>query len=371
MPYNYHLLPHAGIQSLIPYIPGKSADEVAREQGITDIIKLASNENPFGCSSRVTTALSTLSGKQIATYPISANHPLRRKLADKLGVNAGMITLGNGSDSLIPLLQTTFALHCDKHILTHHCAFISYSIHAKTLGIPVITTPLLPNWQVNIDAMIASCNEKTALIFIASPNNPTGILVNQAEIERLLQNISPTTILVVDEAYYEYVNNVDKLNTISLLATYPNLVITRTFSKAYGLAALRLGYAITSAHLTVLLQRVLPPFTVNEVALIAANAALDDDEFIQQSVNNNVQGLQKMQQELTRLGLTYLPSAGNFVTFDWGVDTATLYQQLQQRGIIVRPLHPYGLNHYLRVTVGTQQQNKRFLDTLKELQHEK
>lgn len=370
MPCDYHLLPHAGIQSLSPYIPGKSAEEVAQEQGLTDIIKLASNENPFRCSPLVMKALSTLSAKQLATYPIAANHPFRRKLANKLSLDANMITLGNGSDALIPLLQTCFALHCDKHVLTHNYAFIAYGIHAKTLGIPVISTPLLANWHVDIDAMIASCTEKTALIFIATPNNPTGLLVTQANITRLLQNIPPSTILVIDEAYYEYVNNTDKLNTISLLADYPNLVITRTFSKAYGLAGLRLGYTIASPYITTLLQRVLPPFTVNEVALVAASAALDDDDFIQLSVNNNAQGLTKIEQGLTHLQLNYLPSSGNFIAFDCKKDSLSLYQKLQQRGIIVRPLHPYGLTNYLRVTVGTQQQNRRFLDTLEELHHE-
>ena len=370
MPCDYHLLPHAGIQSLTPYIPGKSAEQVAQEQGLTDIIKLASNENPFGCSPFVTAALAAINRQQIATYPISAHHPLREKLAKALAINADMITLGNGSDALIPLLLTCFALHRNKHMLTHEYAFIAYGVHAKTLGIPVITTPLLPNWQVDIDAMIAACNEKTALIFLASPNNPTGLLVTQAEIIRLLQHIPATTILVVDEAYYEYVDDANKLNTLSLLMNYPNLVITRTFSKAYGLAGLRLGYAITSPYITDLLQRVLPPFSVNAVALIAASAALDDDEFIQHSLSNNAQGLKQLQQGLTELGLDYLPTAGNFITFNCKVDTIPLFQRLQQHGIIVRPLHPYGLANYLRVTIGTQQQNNRFLNTMKELQHE-
>ncbi len=371
MSCDYHLLPHPGIQSLSPYIPGKSAEDVAKEQGLTNIIKLASNENPLGCSQLVAEALATLSGKQIATYPISAGHPLLRNLAKTLAIDAEMITLGNGSDALIPLLQTCFALHCDKHVLTHQYAFISYGIHAKTLGIPVITTPLLPDWQVDIDAMIAACNEKTALIFLATPNNPTGLLVKQAEIERLLHNIPETTLLVVDEAYYEYVNNAEKLNTISLLSLYPNLVITRTFSKAYGLAGLRLGYAITSTHITSILRRVLPPFTVNGIALLAANAALDDTEFIAHSVRSNMLGLKQLQQGLSQLRLGYLPSAGNFITIDCNKDSTSLYQTLQQHGIIVRPLHPYDLKNYLRVTIGTEQQNSLFLNKLKELHHEK
>ena len=371
MPCDYHSLPHAGIRSLNPYIPGKSADQVAKEHGLTEIIKLASNENPFGCSPLVTDALTTITGKQIATYPIAATHPLRSKLAHHLAIEPDMITLGNGSDALISLLQTCFALHCNKHVLTHNYAFISYGIHAATLGIPVVTTPLLPDWQVDIDAMIASCNKKTALIFLASPNNPTGLLVKQAEIKHLLQNIPESTLLVVDEAYYEYVSDGETLNTIALLASHPNLIITRTFSKAYGLAGLRLGYAIASPSITTLLHRVLPPFTVNEIALVAAHAALDDPDFITESVNNNVQGLKQLQLGLTQLNLSYLPTAGNFITFDLKTDALPIYLSLQQHGIIVRPLHPYGLNNHIRVTIGTQQQNSRFINTLKELHHEK
>ena len=365
MPCDYHLLPHAGIQSLKPYIPGKSAAELAEELGSTDIIKLASNENPLGCSPLVTKAMATLSCKQISTYTVAANHPLREKLAKKLGINSEMITFGNGSDVLIPLLQSCFALHCDKHILTHNYAFISYTIYADSLGIPIKITPLLTSWRVDIDAMIASCNEKTALIFMANPNNPTGLLSPQADIERLLDNIPATTILVLDEAYYEYVDDADKLKALSLLARYPNLVITRTFSKAYGLAGLRLGYAIASAYITALLHRVIPPFSVNEAALVAGHAALDDDEFIQRSIKSNKEGLKQLQKGLDQCEITYLPTAGNFITFDCKMDATPLYQDLLQHGIIVRPLQPYGLNNYLRVTIGTQQQNSRFLDALK------
>ena len=285
-----------------------------------------------------------------------------------------MLTFGNGSDALIPLLQTCFALHCDKHILTHEYAFISYGIHAKTLGIPVLTAPLLPNWQVNIEALIASCNEKTALIFLANPNNPTGLPINEIDIHRLLQNIPKTTILVLDEAYYEYIDDSKKPNLIASLSVYPNLVITRTFSKAYGLAGLRLGYAITSSPLNRILQRALPPFTVNEAALMAGMAALDDEDFIKHTVENNAQGLKQLKLGFENFGLSYLPTAANFITFDCKTNADPLYQALLQHGIIVRPLHAYGLNNLLRVSIGTHQQNKRFLDTLdilKALHHEK
>lgn len=372
MPCDYDLLPHAGICSLNPYIPGKSADALAQERGLSDIIKLGSNENPLGCSPLVTKALANLSRPTIAAYPISSSHPLRQNLADKLGVDRDMLTLGNGSDSLFCLLLTCFALHTNKHVLTHDFAFSSYAIQAKTLGIPVVSTVIKSTWDVDIDAMIHACNEKTALIFISNPNNPTGLLIDQSDITRLLKSIPETTLLVLDEAYHEYVDTPNKRYSIELLSKHSNLVITRTFSKAYGLAGLRLGYAIAHPQITALLYRIQLPFAVNIAALTAATAALTDDSFIQQTIELAQHGLKQLQHGLTALSLTHLPSSGNFITFNCNTDSMPIYQGLQDYGIIVRPLHPYGLNQFLRVTVGTQDQNTRFLDTLaKELHHEK
>ena len=364
MTFDFNLLPHPGIRSLAPYIPGKSIDDVALEQGLTDIIKLASNENPLGCSPLVLQALSHLSSQQISIYPTSINHPLRHKLANKLAIDSDMLTLSNGSDLLFCLLLTCFALHCDKHILTHDYAFISYGIQAKTLNIPVVNTPVVSDWRVDISAMIAACSEKTALIFIANPNNPTGLLVNQTDIERLLENIPETTILVLDEAYYEYAEHLTHSNSIELLTKYPNLVITRTFSKAYALAGLRIGYAIANPQITSLLYRLQLPFAVNQAAMVAASAALDDQAFLEQSIQTTTQGIEQMEHGLTKLQLPYLPTAANFITVDCKTDAEPIYQALQQYGIIVRPLHPYGLNNYLRVTIGTKEQNRRFLEKL-------
>jgi len=372
MACDYDQLPHIGIRTLIPYVPGKSSEELAREQGLTDIIKLAGNENVSGCSPLVTQALTNLSGHQIATYPMSVNHPLRQKLAKKLGADKEMVTLGNGSDSLFCSLLTCFALHNNKHILTHDYAFSSYAIQAKTLGIPVVSVPIQSNWEINIDAMIDACNDETALIFLANPNNPTGMLVNQADITRLIESIPETTILVLDEAYHEYVADPDKTYSIELLKKHPNLVITRTFSKAYGLAGLRLGYAIANSQITALLYRIQLPFVVNIPALTAGFAALDDDEFIDQTFHLNQVGLKQVQQGLTALGLTHIPTSGNFITFDCKTESLPIYQGLQNYGIIVRPLHAYGLNNFLRVTIGTRDQNIRFLEQLAlELHHEK
>lgn len=371
MACDYLLLPHPGVQSLIPYIPGKTMDELAKEQGLTNIIKLASNENPLGCSPLVIQALKKLSPHQISHYTIPNHHALREKLAQKLDIAREMLTLANGSEALFPLLQICFALHTGKHIIIPEYSFIAYSIHAKMLGIPVITTPTLPNWQIDIDAIIKACNEKTALIFLANPNNPTGLLTNKHNIKRLLENIPQTTILVLDEAYYEYVNDAEKMDTLALLKPHPNLVITRTFSKVYGLAGLRLGYGIANTEISSLLQRTIPPFAVSESALVAGCAALDDTLFIKNTLENNLQGLKQVQQSLSNLNINYLPTAGNFITFDCETDATPLYQNLLKRGIILRPLHPYNMGNYLRVTIGTEKQNTRFLEHLKELHHEK
>jgi histidinol-phosphate aminotransferase len=360
---DFSKLTHNGIQSLHPYVPGKSIEEVAKEQGITDIIKLASNENVWGCSPSALASLKSLSPHDLSLYPTSICHPFREKLANFLDVDTDMITLSNGSDLLLCLLLICFALHSDKHIMTHDHAFISYEIQAKTLGIPVVKTPT-NNWEVDIDAIIETCNEKTAIIFLANPNNPTGLLVNHQDITRLIESIPKTTILVLDEAYYEYARKDYMADSVDLLRKHPNLVITRTFSKAYGLAGLRLGVAIANAQITQLLYNIQLPFAVNIASMNAASAALDDQEFINNTLSQTHAGLIQMRTGLDALNLSYLPSSANFITVDCKQDGNTVSNQLQKHGIIVRPLHPYYMNNYLRITIGTKEQNERLLYTL-------
>lgn len=364
MSYDFVKLTHPGIQSLSPYVPGKTIEEVAREQGLKDIIKLASNENAWGCSPAVHKALSALSDQNISLYPNSVSHPFRYKLAEHLGVEMNTLTLSNGSDLLICLLLICFALHSDKHVLTHDYAFSTYEIQAKTLGIPSVITPT-HNWQVDIDAMITTCNEKTALIFLANPNNPTGLLISYADIKRLIESIPKTTILVLDEAYYEYARSQYQANSMDLLVKHPNLVITRSFSKAYGLAGLRLGYALADPQITKLLYSIQLPFAVNNVAMAAASAAIDDQDFIEKTIQLTTQGIEQMQRGLDELNIPHLPTVTNFITIDCNTDGGPVFQRLQEHGIIVRPLHAYGMNNYLRVTIGTEEQNKRFLDTIR------
>lgn len=365
MGIDFKLLPHEGIRSLVPYKPGKAIEELAREKNLTDIIKLASNENPLGCSPMALEALRAMSPHLIATYPAPINHVLVDKLAGKLNVNPKQVFLSNGSDYIYSMLLNCFALHTNKHILVHDYTFSTYAIQANTFNIPVKSVPINDRWEVNIDTLIEACTEDTGILFFANPNNPTGVLTSQSELKRLLANIPASTILVLDEAYYEYAAAHIEDNSINWLDQYPNLVITRTFSKIYGLAGLRLGYAIANPDIIALLQRVQLPFSVNQAVLNAASAAVDDADFIKRSLANNQQGMQQMCSGLDALGVQYIPSSCNFITFDCKDDALLLYNYLLDRGIIVRPLHPYNMPNYMRVTIGTEPQNARFLAAIR------
>ncbi len=364
MPTDFLNRPHPGIRSLIPYKPGKSIDELAKEKGLKDIIKLASNENPLGCSPLALKALKAMSSHLIATYPSPINHSLMPKLARKLKIAEEQLFLSNGSDFICSLLLNCFALHSNKHILTHDYAFSTYAIQAKSFNIPVVSVAVDSNWEVQVDKLISTCTNDTALIFLANPNNPTGLLISQDKIKHLLENIPQTTLLVLDEAYYEYVSTVLSCNSILWLAKHHNLIITRTFSKIYGLAGLRLGYAIAHPDIITLLNRLQLPFTVNQAALVAAEAAIEDEGFIQKTLKNNELGKKQLCTGLDKLQLNYLPIFCNFITFNCQEDSIGLYQFLLNEGIILRPLHPYQMNDYMRMTIGTQRQNSRLLQAM-------
>lgn len=353
-------LSHRGIQVLSPYIPGKSIEEVRKETGISNIIKLASNENPFGCSPKVIEVLQNSDPIQIARYPAEAHHPLRQQLSDFLQVPTNMLSLANGSDSLFGVLLTGFALLVDKHMITHDYAFNTYAIQSHTLGVEVVTLAM-KNWTIDVDAVIAACTAKTALIFIDNPSNPVGSVLPLADIEKILLNIPKTTLLVLDEAYYEFLPP-NSMHSIPLLKKYRNLIITRTFSKAYGLAGLRLGYAIADPEITEVIQKVHLPFTANILALNAASAALSDQAFVQHTQQHVARERQAMMELLDAKKIHYLPPNSNFITIECGQDRAvSMAQEFQERGIIIRPLHPYGMNSYIRVSIGTTEQNQRFI----------
>jgi histidinol-phosphate aminotransferase len=364
----YHLLTHAGIQSLHPYVPGKAIEELAREKGLTDIIKLASNENPFGCSPKAQQALAEMTTNQLALYPSAVNHPLYEKLAAEIGIHRSRLLISSGSDYIFWFLLTCFALGQKKPVLTHQYAFITYAIQAQTLGIPVVTTRVNADYQVDIDAIINACRKQAiALVFIANPNNPTGILIPKREIERLLAEVPSETIVVLDEAYHEYAYPDGDKYSLNLQANFSNLVITRTFSKVYGLASVRLGYAIADPAIIELLLRVQLPFTVSQPALVCAEAALMDQSFIKKTQQGNIAGMAQMREGLNNLGVSYLPSHTNFLTIDCGTPALAIYEKLLDHGVIVRPLTPYGLMNHLRVTIGTHEQNTRFLTEFKKI----
>jgi histidinol-phosphate aminotransferase len=364
MPLNFQNLPHTGIRSLVPYKPGTSIEEIKKQKGLDDIIKMASNENPLGCSPLALSALHNIPSSTIATYPSSLNHPLMDKLAQNLNINSEQLFLSNGSDYIFSLLIKCFALHSDKHMVTHDYAFSTYAILAHSLQVAVQTVAVNDDYQVDVDQIIKSTNTQTALVFLANPNNPTGLLISQQKIEQLLKHLPEQTLLVLDEAYYEYAAHLLEPNSIDWLDDYPNLIITRTFSKIYGMAGLRLGYAIAHPEIINILQRVQLPFAVNQAALNAAYAALDDVEFIQQSLSMNNEGMQQLKKGFEELTIDYFPSAGNFLTFNCNEDGMAFYHYLLERGIIIRPLHPYSMPNYLRVSVGTKEQNTRFLNAL-------
>lgn len=363
---DYQRMPHQGIQGLVPYKAGKSAASLAREQGISNIIKLASNENPLGCSQAVLDYFKRLSTDDIATYPDAQQHPLRAALAERNGLAESQVVISNGSDALFSLLMNLFCLHRNKHLLTHDYAFASYSTQAQTLGVDVKKVAVENDFSLDLDVLRAHCNADTGLIIFANPNNPTGNLIRFAALQNFLKSIPSEVIVLIDEAYFEFAFEGNEKSALSFLKQCKNLVITRTFSKVYGLAGLRVGYLLASEVLSELIWRVQLPFVNSSVSLNAALIALDDQAFVQQSVQLNRQGLQQITKGLELLNVAYLPSAGNFITFKSRCGENILYNYLLQRGIIVRPLQAYGLVNYLRVSIGTTVQNERFLSALQQ-----
>lgn len=355
---------HQGIQSLTPYRPGKSAEDLYRERGISDAVKLASNENPLGCSPKVLSALATLSAEIMATYPGPFHHPLKAKIAKRWALSPDQIALGNGSDSLFTLIFTLFCLHQQKKVLTHRHCFPSYPIQAKGFGIPIEEIPLNNDWQWTVSSMVDACSPDTGVIIFANPNNPTGVRVSQESIIELLETVPENVIVVVDEAYYEYAFEHSDESALPLLKQFSNLIITRSFSKVYGIAGLRLGYAIAHEEIVELIWRIQQPFAVNSAALHCGNVAWDDQKFVQQSVALNRKGMAQLAHGIETLGYYSIPSYTNFITMDVGHHADTLNDFLLNQGVIVRPLSASDMPNHLRVSIGTEQQNNRFLHAL-------
>ena len=360
-------LPRFGNQAVLtlqPYQAGKPIEELTRELGITDVIKLASNENPRGPGEGVRAALAR-AATQLSRYPDANGYRLKRSLAAHLGVEPASITLGNGSNDVLELVAAIALSPGAEAIVSAH-AFVVYPLAVIAHGGKLVTVPAR-DWGCDLDAMAAAVNLSTRLVFIANPNNPTGTWVTRAPLTRFLDRLPAHVLVVLDEAYFEYAERPDHPNGVALLARYPNLVVTRTFSKVHGLAALRVGYAVSSPIIADVLNRVRQPFNVSSIALECAEAALADREFVATSKRINSEGMQQLTRGLDQLGIAYIPSAGNFVAIDLERPARPIYDALLRCGVIVRPIESYGMPNHLRVSIGLKDENARFLDSLQQV----
>ncbi|GAB4057713.1 histidinol-phosphate transaminase [Uliginosibacterium sediminicola] len=352
------------IRAISPYVPGKPVSELAREMGLNeaDIVKLASNENPLGMSPKAKAAL-LAAVEDLARYPDGNGFALKQALAARLGVGLDTLVLGNGSNDVLELVARAFLDENSSGVFAQH-AFAVYPLAIQSVGARLIEVPAR-NFGHDLAAMGDAIAADTRVVFIANPNNPTGTFLPGELIESFLKQVSPDVIVVLDEAYNEYLAPAQRYDAVAWLAKYPNLVITRTFSKIYGLAGLRIGYAVASPAVADLMNRVRAPFNANSLALAAAEAALADDEFLQQSYETNRQGMAQIIAGLDKLGLQHIPSAGNFLTFKVG-DGAGVNLRLLKQGVIVRPIAGYGMPEWLRVSIGSEAENARFLAALEQ-----
>ncbi len=361
MSCDFLALANAGIQGLSPYQAGKPIEELERELGISGIVKLASNENPLGPSAAVLAACEK-AARDSTRYPDANGFALKAALAEKFSLQTNQLTLGCGSNDVLDLIARVFLGPNTSSVFSQY-AFIVYPIATQACGARAIVTPA-KNWGNNLDAMLAAIEADTRVVFLANPNNPTGTWVGKAELTNFLRRVPANVVVVLDEAYTEYVEMADFPNGLALLNEFPNLIVTRTFSKAYGLAALRVGYAASSPVLADLLNRVRAPFNVNSLGLSAAVAALGDDDYLVRSRALNLQGMAQIVDRVAEIGLPIIPSAGNFVAIEMPGDALPLYHKLLQQGVIVRPLLPYQMPRHLRVSIGLAEENAKFLAAL-------
>lgn len=353
----------AHVRAIAPYQPGKPISELARELGLEEgnIVKLASNENPLG-PSPLALAAAQDALHDMALYPDGAGFVLKTRLSDRLGVARNQIVLGNGSNDVLDMAARAFLTAGTSAVYSQH-AFAVYPIATQTVGAQGIAVAA-SNYGHDLAAMRAAIRDDTRVLWIANPNNPTGTFLPWGEIEAFLDIVPPHVLVVLDEAYGEYLPPAERGDTPAWLACFPNLLISRTFSKAYGLAGLRVGYGLGHADVIDLLNRVRHPFNVNAPALAAARAALDDEAFLARSYALNTAGMAQLTAGLTELGIETVPSKGNFVLARVG-DAAQVNADLLKRGVIVRPVANYGLPEFVRVSVGLAGQNARFLDALR------
>jgi histidinol-phosphate aminotransferase len=356
-------LAQANVQKLSPYVPGKPVDELARELNLdpASIVKLASNENPLGASPQALAAIAA-EVAELTRYPDGNGYNLKVKLAERAKVGINQVTLGNGSNDILELVARAYLAPGVNAVFSEH-AFAVYPIVTQAVGAEARVVPA-KDWGHDLPAMLKAIDANTRVVFIANPNNPTGTWFGPQALGDFLAAVPEHVLVVLDEAYIEYAEGGELPDGLDYLAAHPNLLVSRTFSKAYGLAALRVGYGISSAVIADVLNRVRQPFNVNSLALAAACAALDDQAYMVQSRELNSAGMQQLQDGLKALSLGWIPSRGNFLAIDLGREAAPVFQGLLREGVIVRPVANYGMPQHLRVTIGTAAENSRFLEAL-------
>jgi histidinol-phosphate aminotransferase len=366
----YDELAVPGVRALQPYQPGMPLAELERRYGIRNAIKLASNENPLG-PGHLALAAARQAVADCARYPEGSGYHLCTRLADLHGVAADVITPGNGSNDVLDMIARVFLGPGVEAVYSQH-AFAVYPIAVQAVGATARVAPAHdgsrgPAYGHDLAAMRSMVGQATRVVFIANPNNPTGTWLEAGELREFVAGLPDHVMVVIDEAYFEYVAEADYPDTTRWLADCPNLIVTRTFSKAYGLAGLRAGYAVSSPEVAQLLNRVRQPFNVNSIAQAAALAALDDVAHLESSVRLNRVGLQQLVSGFRRLDLSFVESVGNFVAFDTGGAAAECFERLLKKGVIVRPIANYGMPNHLRVSVGLPEENARFLEVLEQV----
>ena len=357
---------NTGITQIAPYQTGKPIDELKRELGLDDIIKLASNENPLGCSPLATQAMQAELA-DVGRYPDGSGYTLKAKIAQLFTVAMNQITLGNGSNDILELVARTFVSPDSSVVYSQH-AFAIYALVTQAVGATGIEVPA-KDYGHDLAAIAAAVRADTRVVFLANPNNPTGTWFDEAELETFMQAVPTSVLVVLDEAYVEYFP--ENFNSLKFLQQHSNLLISRTFSKAYGLASLRVGFALASTTITDLLNRVRQPFNVNSFALAAANAALSDDDFLARTRALNLSGMAQLEAGCRALGLNWIPSRANFISIHVKQNGAEVFHALLKLGVIVRPIGGYGMPEFIRVSIGTTAENERFLIALAQVLHPK
>lgn len=347
------------VTKLQPYVPGKPIEELQREFGLEDIVKLASNENPLGPSPAVLKAVGDAS-KDLTRYPDGNGFTLKKVLAEKYQLDVSQITLGNGSNDVLEMIARAFVSPTDDVMFSQY-AFAVYPLVTQAIGAQAVVVQA-KDYGHDLKLMLSLLSNKTKLIFIANPNNPTGTYIPASELEDFVSQVPLQTLVVIDEAYVEYGEQNE--NTIEWLNKYSNVIITRTFSKAYGLAGLRVGYALSNSEIADLLNRIRQPFNVNSLSLAAATVAVNDDDYLVQAKQINDAGMTQLLSGFEAMGLTSIPSKGNFITVDVAQKGDDVFEALLRRGVIVRPVTNYGLPNHIRVSIGLEKENQRFLTAL-------